>query len=79
MLHVFFKKTHSLPRSALEAIRKRAGLTQRDVVLRMGTKQSGIARLEGRKRIPSMRTVQRYTQAVGARAVVCIEPQAAHA
>ncbi len=59
----------------LIAARSRAGLTQGDVALRMGTTQSVIARLEGGKRIPSLRTVQRYAQAVGARAVVRIEPQ----
>ena len=63
----------------LIAARSRAGLTQSDVAQRMGTTQSVIARLEGGKRIPSMRTVQRYAQAVGGRAVVRIEPQAAHA
>ena len=63
----------------LIAARSRAGLTQSDVAQRMGTTQSVIARLEGGKRIPSMRTVQRYAHAVGARAVVRIEPQAAHA
>ena len=61
------------------AARSRAGLTQNDVAQRMGTTQSVIARLEGGKTIPSMRTVQRYAQAVGARAVVRIEPQAEHA
>lgn len=63
----------------LIAARSRAGLTQSDVAQRMGTTQSVIARLEGGKGMPSMRTVQRYAQAVGARAVVRIEPQAAHA
>ncbi len=58
----------------LIAARGRAGLTQADVAQRMGTTQSVIARLEGGKRTPSMRTVQRYAQAVGGRAVVRIEP-----
>lgn len=63
----------------LIAARSRAGLTQNEVAQRMGTKQSVIARLEGGRSIPSMRTVQRYAQAVGARAVVRIEAQGAHA
>jgi DNA-binding XRE family transcriptional regulator len=58
----------------LIAARARAGLTQSDVAQRMGTTQSVIARLEGGKRAPSLRTVQRYAQAVGGRAVVRIEP-----
>ncbi len=57
----------------LIAARCRAGLTQEEVAARMGTTQSTIARLESGKRPPSMRTVQRYAQAVGARAVVRIE------
>ena len=61
----------------LIAARSRAGLTQSDVAERMGTTQSVIARLEGGKAVPSMRSVQRYAQAVGARAVVRLEP--AHA
>lgn len=57
----------------LIAARARAGLTQSDVAALMGTTQSVIARLEGGKRVPSLRTVQRYALAVGARAVVRIE------
>ncbi|MGL4187733.1 MAG: helix-turn-helix domain-containing protein [Sphaerotilus sulfidivorans] len=57
----------------LIAARARAGLTQQEVAERMGTTQSTVARLEGGKRPPSLRTVQRYAQAVGCRAVVRIE------
>ena len=57
----------------LIAARARAGMTQSDVAARMGTTQSVIARLEGGKKAPSLRTVQRYAQAVGARAVMRIE------
>jgi predicted transcriptional regulator len=55
------------------AARARAGLSQAEVAQRMGTTQSVIARLESGKRPPSLRSVQRYAQAVGARAVVRIE------
>ncbi len=54
----------------LIAARTRAGLTQADVAERMGTTQSAVARLEGGKAAPSLRSVQRYAQAVGCRAVV---------
>ena len=57
----------------LIAARSRAGLTQSDVAERMGTTQSVIARLEGGKAAPSLRSVQRYAEAVGARAVVRLE------
>jgi len=53
--------------------RTRAGLTQSQVAERMGSTQSTVARLESGKRAPSLRTVQRYAQAVGCRAVVRIE------
>ena len=51
----------------------KAGLTQQQVAERMGTTQSTVARMESGKRPPSLRTVQRYAQAVGARAVLRIE------
>ena len=54
----------------LVSARSRAGLTQLEVATRMGTTQSVIARLEGGKRPPSLRTVQRYAQAVGCKAVL---------
>lgn len=57
----------------LVAARASAGLTQAEVASRMGTTQSTVARLESGKRPPSLRTVQRYAQAVGCRAVVRIE------
>ena len=57
----------------LIAARNRAGLTQGQVAERMGTTQSVIARLESGKRGPSMRTGQRYANALGCRAVVRIE------
>ncbi len=60
----------------LIAARSLAGLTQGEVAQRMGTTQSVIARLESGKQAPSLRTVQRYAHAVGARAVVRIEPAA---
>ncbi len=54
----------------LIAARARAGLTQDQVAQLMGTTQSVVARLESGRQAPSMRTVQRYASAVGARAVV---------
>ena len=57
----------------LIAARTQAGLTQADVAERMGTTQSTVARLEGGKAVPSLRSLQRYAQAVGCRAVVRLE------
>ena len=58
----------------LMAARMRAGLTQGEVAARMGTTQSVVARIESGRGTPSLRTVQRFASAVGARAVVRMEP-----
>ena len=58
----------------LIAARLRAGLTQGDVAALMGTTQSVVARIESGRGTPSMRAVQRFASAVGARAVVRMEP-----
>ena len=57
----------------LIAARARMGLTQADVAQRMGTTQSAIARLESGRTSPTLRTLQRYAHAVGARLRVQIE------
>lgn len=61
----------------LIAARSRAGLSQSEVAQRMGTTQSVVARLESGKRPPSMRTVERFAQAVGGHVVLRIEQSAA--
>jgi predicted transcriptional regulator len=58
----------------LIAARMRAGLTQGDVAARMGTTQSVVARIESGRGTSSLRTVQRFANAVGARAVVRMKP-----
>ena len=60
----------------LIAARMRAGLTQGGVAALMGTTQSVVARIESGRGTPSLRTVQRFANAVGARAVVRMEPLA---
>ena len=54
----------------LIAARVRAGLTQAEVAKRMGTTQSAVARLEGGRRLPSMKTLLRYAEATGCRPLV---------
>ena len=61
----------------LIAARTQAGLTQGEVDARMGTTQSVVARIESGRGTPSMRTVQRFANAEGARAVVRMELLAA--
>ena len=53
--------------------RTRAGLTQSELAERMHTTQSTIARLESGRTMPSMRTLSRYAEATGSRAVVRLE------
>ena len=62
-----------MARQFIEA-RARARITQGEVAEKMGSTQSVVARLESGKRPPSLRTEQRYAEAVGGRVVVRIEP-----
>ncbi len=55
---------------ALIAARVEAGLTQAQVAERMGTTQSVIARLEGGRSLPSLKTLYRYADATGTRPVI---------
>ena len=61
----------------LISARSHAGLTQSQVAQRMGTTQSVIARLEGGRSAPSLRSIQRYAKAIGCRATIRIEPMTA--
>lgn len=53
--------------------RVRAGLTQSDVARLMHTTQSTIARLESGRTMPSLRTLARYAEVTGSRAVIRLE------
>jgi transcriptional regulator with XRE-family HTH domain len=65
---------YALARELIDA-RTRAGLTQAELALRMGTTQSAVARMESGRRLPSLATLQRYAAATGARAEVRLVPQ----
>ncbi len=56
----------------VSSARARSGLTQAEIARRMGTTQSAVARLET-ERLPSLRTLKRYAEAVGAKLVVKLE------
>jgi ribosome-binding protein aMBF1 (putative translation factor) len=47
--------------------RLRAGLSQAELAVRMGTSQSTIARLESGQTLPSTKTLLRYAEATGSR------------
>lgn len=53
--------------------RVRAGLTQAQVAERMQTAQSTVARMESGKSLPSLRSLTRYAEATGSRAVLRLE------
>ena len=57
--------------------RTRAGLTQADVAQRMGTKTPAVTRLESSSSThsPSVKTLQRYAEAVGCRLEIRLIPQ----
>ncbi|MEO5344323.1 MAG: helix-turn-helix domain-containing protein [Gammaproteobacteria bacterium SHHR-1] len=59
----------------LIAARARAGLSQSDLAERMHTSQSAVARMESGKTLPSLRSLSRYAEATGCKAVVRLEAQ----
>ena len=60
--------------SVLIGARADAGLTQTELAERMGTTQSAVARLEGGRSNPSMKTLERYGEATGTRLKISFEP-----
>jgi transcriptional regulator with XRE-family HTH domain len=52
---------------AMVRARTAANLTQSELAARIGTTQSAIARLEGGRLSPSVRTLRRYAEATGMR------------
>jgi ribosome-binding protein aMBF1 (putative translation factor) len=61
--------------NAVIAARNRAGLTQIELARKMGTTQPVVARLEGGRIQPSLRTLQRLAQATGSRLMIRFEPR----
>jgi len=55
--------------------RNRAGLTQQELARKMGTTQPVVARLEGGRTRPSMRTLERLAKATGSRLLIRFEPR----
>lgn len=64
---------HEFARSLIAA-RLKAGLTQQEVARRMGTKQEAVARIESGRHLPSIRTTQRYAQAIGCALKIDLRP-----
>lgn len=62
---------------AVIGARNRAGLTQAELARKMGTTQPVVARLEGGRTRPSMRTLERLAKATGSRLLIRFEPRLA--
>jgi len=62
----------ALAKAVIDA-RNRAGLTQVELASKMGTTQPVIARLEGGRVRPSMRTLERFAKATGSRLLIRFE------
>lgn len=60
---------------ALISARNRVGLTQAALARKMGTTQPVVARLEGGRTRPSLRTLERLAQATGTRLLISFEPR----
>ncbi len=59
--------------SAIRSARQRAGMTQSQLAVRMGTTQTAVARLERRHSNPRLRTLARALEAAGERLVISTE------
>jgi transcriptional regulator with XRE-family HTH domain len=63
-----------LAKAVIQA-RNRVGLTQAELARKMGTTQPVLARLEGGRARPSMRTLERLARATGTRLLIRFEPR----
>lgn len=61
--------------SSLIKARKHANMTQAELAKRMETSQTAIARLEGFKGNPSLKTLLRYAKATGTRLKITFEAE----
>ena len=66
----------ALAKAVIDA-RNRAGLTQVELARKMGTTQPVIARLEGGRVRPAMRTRERFAKATGSRLLIRFETRPA--
>jgi len=73
-----YRAEYAVLADAYGVIRARlaAGLTQQDLARRIGSTQSAIARLEGGRTRPTMRTLERIAAATGHRVRVVFEADA---
>ena len=60
-------RTQAGPGVALSELRRAAGISQAQLAARVGTTQSAVARLEGGRLSPSLRTLERAYAALGHR------------
>jgi ribosome-binding protein aMBF1 (putative translation factor) len=60
-------------KAEMVAARMRAGLTQWQLAARMGTKQSAIARLEGGRSSPTIKTLRKLAEVTQSRLIVRLD------
>ncbi|WP_225048423.1 helix-turn-helix domain-containing protein [Lacticaseibacillus kribbianus] len=60
--------------SQLQAMRIRAGISQKDFAARLGMKQPQLAKLERLDSLPTLRTLERYAQGLGMTLKLSIDP-----
>ena len=72
--HAGLEEEFALAAALIDA-RGQAQLTQEDVAAKMQTSQQAVARLEGGKANPSLRTLRRFAEATGTRLKIVFEPK----
>ncbi len=60
-------------RKAMRGARQRAGFSQRELALRMGTSQTVIGRLERGDRSPTVKTLRKMAEVTGSRLVIRLD------
>jgi transcriptional regulator with XRE-family HTH domain len=74
--HAALEEEFALAAALIDA-RRQAHLTQEDVAARMKTSQQAVARLEGGRANPSVKTLQRFAEATGTRLKIAFESKKA--
>jgi DNA-binding XRE family transcriptional regulator len=64
--------------NALIEARTKADISQEEIARRMHTSQPAVARLEGGKGNPSLKTLRGYANATGTRLKIIFEPRGTH-
>lgn len=72
--HAALEEEFALAAALIDA-RRQACLTQEDVAEKMKTSQQAVARLEGGRANPSLKTLRRFAEATDTRLKIAFEPK----